>query len=207
MDPPDGTRLTGLGRGRSPRRLAGAPERELRRDWEDLTEEGVGALGSEAGVTADDPRLRDLVGELSLRSERFRSQWARHEVRPRLWARHEVRPRRGRTSHLTPHRPATSTCTPPSSPWTAPTDSPSSSFSRTRQPQRRTPGHPRQPQPQRARARRRPGACGGPVAHRGTDRRTAGAERVVARRPGRTRAGPGPAATGAVAVAVAARIG
>ncbi|MEU6511562.1 helix-turn-helix transcriptional regulator [Streptomyces sp. NPDC046942] len=66
-------------------------ERELRRDWEDLTEEGVGALRSEAGVAADDPRLRDLVGELSVRSERFRS----------LWARHEVRPRRGRTSHLT----------------------------------------------------------------------------------------------------------
>lgn len=66
-------------------------ERELRRDWEDLTEEGVAALRSEAGADADDPRLRDLVGELSLRSERFRT----------LWARHEVRPRRGRVSHLT----------------------------------------------------------------------------------------------------------
>ncbi|WEO99317.1 helix-turn-helix transcriptional regulator [Streptomyces sp. FXJ1.172] len=66
-------------------------ERELRRDWADLTEEGVAVLRSEAGTAADDPRLRDLVGELSLRSERFRT----------LWARHEVRPRRGRTSHLT----------------------------------------------------------------------------------------------------------
>jgi transcriptional regulator with XRE-family HTH domain len=66
-------------------------ERELRRDWEDLTEEGVAVLRSEAGADADDPRLRDLVGELSLRSERFRT----------LWARHEVRPRRGRVSHLT----------------------------------------------------------------------------------------------------------
>ncbi|MFB7507061.1 helix-turn-helix domain-containing protein [Streptomyces broussonetiae] len=66
-------------------------ERELRRDWEDLVEEGVAALRSETGTDADDPRLRDLVGELSLRSERFRT----------LWARHEVRPRRGRTSHLT----------------------------------------------------------------------------------------------------------
>lgn len=66
-------------------------ERTLRRDWEDLTEEGVAVLRSEAGADADDPRLRDLVGELSLRSERFRT----------LWARHEVRPRRGRTSHLT----------------------------------------------------------------------------------------------------------
>ncbi|WP_433447774.1 helix-turn-helix domain-containing protein [Streptomyces sp. CA-142005] len=66
-------------------------ERELRRDWEDLTEEGVAVLRSEAGADADDPRLRDLVGELSLGSERFRT----------LWARHEVRPRRGRVSHLT----------------------------------------------------------------------------------------------------------
>ncbi|MFB8176824.1 helix-turn-helix domain-containing protein [Streptomyces sp. NPDC055966] len=66
-------------------------ERELRRDWEALTEEGVAVLRSEAGADAADPRLRDLVGELSLRSERFRT----------LWARHEVRPRRGRTSHLT----------------------------------------------------------------------------------------------------------
>ncbi|MEU0335596.1 helix-turn-helix transcriptional regulator [Streptomyces sp. NPDC006193] len=66
-------------------------ERALRRDWEDLTAEGVAALRSEAGSDADDPRLRDLVGELSLRSERFRT----------LWARHEVRSRRGRVSRLT----------------------------------------------------------------------------------------------------------
>ncbi|MGW7822140.1 helix-turn-helix domain-containing protein [Streptomyces puniciscabiei] len=66
-------------------------ERELRRDWADLTEEGVAALRAEAGADTDDPLLRDLVGELSLRSERFRT----------LWARHEVRPRRGRVSHLT----------------------------------------------------------------------------------------------------------
>ncbi|MGW1054977.1 helix-turn-helix domain-containing protein [Streptomyces sp. NPDC002521] len=66
-------------------------ERTLRRDWADLTEEGVAVLRSEAGADADDPRLRDLVGELSLRSDRFRT----------LWARHEVRPRRGRVSRLT----------------------------------------------------------------------------------------------------------
>jgi transcriptional regulator with XRE-family HTH domain len=65
-------------------------ERALRRDWADLTAEGVAALRSGAGADPDDPRLRDLVGELSLRSERFRT----------LWARHEVRPRRGRISHL-----------------------------------------------------------------------------------------------------------
>jgi transcriptional regulator with XRE-family HTH domain len=66
-------------------------ERELRRDWADLTEEGVATLRAHAGPDADDPRLRDLVGDLSVRSERFRL----------LWARHDVRPRRGRVSHLT----------------------------------------------------------------------------------------------------------
>ncbi|TVZ76052.1 helix-turn-helix domain-containing protein [Streptomyces sp. BK340] len=65
-------------------------ERALRRDWEDLTEEGVAALRTYAGPDAEDPQLRDLVGDLSLRSERFRM----------LWARHDVRLRRGRVSHL-----------------------------------------------------------------------------------------------------------
>ncbi|MGW7259704.1 helix-turn-helix domain-containing protein [Streptomyces sp. NPDC054834] len=65
-------------------------ERELRRDWEDLTEEGVATLRARAGADVDDPRLLDLVGELSVRSERFRT----------LWARHDVRPRRARVSHL-----------------------------------------------------------------------------------------------------------
>ncbi|MEU4039805.1 helix-turn-helix domain-containing protein [Streptomyces collinus] len=65
-------------------------ERALRRDWDDLTEEGVAALRAHAGPDPDDARLRDLVGDLSLRSDRFRT----------LWARHDVRPRRARTSHL-----------------------------------------------------------------------------------------------------------
>ncbi|NUR96032.1 MAG: helix-turn-helix domain-containing protein [Kribbellaceae bacterium] len=66
-------------------------ERELRRDWDDLSEEGVAALRSELGPNIGDPRLKELVGDLSVRSERFRQ----------LWARHEVRPRRGRRSRLT----------------------------------------------------------------------------------------------------------
>ncbi|NIK57204.1 helix-turn-helix domain-containing protein [Kribbella shirazensis] len=66
-------------------------ERTLRRDWEELTEEGVGALRSELGSNVDDARLKELVGDLSVRSERFRQ----------LWARHDVRPRRGRVSLLT----------------------------------------------------------------------------------------------------------
>ncbi|MFG1817238.1 helix-turn-helix domain-containing protein [Kribbella sp. NPDC049174] len=66
-------------------------ERILHRDWEDLTEEGVAVLRAELGADVDDPRLVELVGDLSVRSERFRQ----------LWARHDVRPRRGRTSLLT----------------------------------------------------------------------------------------------------------
>lgn len=65
-------------------------ERALRRDWEDVTEEGVATLRARAGADVDDPRLLELVGELSVRSERFRT----------LWARHDVRPRRARISHL-----------------------------------------------------------------------------------------------------------
>ncbi|MFK0106690.1 hypothetical protein [Streptomyces sp. NPDC091217] len=40
----------------------------------------MAALRAEAGTNADDPRLRSLVGELSLHGERFRTLWARHEV-------------------------------------------------------------------------------------------------------------------------------
>ncbi|WP_371404479.1 helix-turn-helix transcriptional regulator [Kribbella sp. NBC_00662] len=58
-------------------------ERELRRDWDDLTEEGVAILRTEVGPNVDDPRLKELVGDLSVRSERFRQLWARHDVRPR----------------------------------------------------------------------------------------------------------------------------
>ena len=34
----------------------------------------------------DDPRVIDLVGELSLKSPFFRQVWARHDVRPRAGA-------------------------------------------------------------------------------------------------------------------------
>jgi hypothetical protein len=42
--------------------------------------EGVG-VDAVAGPDVDDPRLVELVGELSLRSERFRTLWARQDVR------------------------------------------------------------------------------------------------------------------------------
>lgn len=66
-------------------------ERALRRDWADLTEEGVATLRANVGPAVDDPRLVALVEDLSVSSERFRE----------LWARHDVRPKRARVSLLT----------------------------------------------------------------------------------------------------------
>ena len=57
--------------------------RELFRDWERLTESTVAALRALVGPDVDDPALTELVGELSLRSERFRRLWASHDARPR----------------------------------------------------------------------------------------------------------------------------
>ncbi|WP_328492909.1 helix-turn-helix transcriptional regulator [Streptomyces sp. NBC_00414] len=58
-------------------------EQKLRRDWDELTEAGVAALRANVGPDVDDPRLVELVGELSVRSERFRQLWGRHDVQPK----------------------------------------------------------------------------------------------------------------------------
>ncbi|PRY30030.1 helix-turn-helix domain-containing protein [Pseudosporangium ferrugineum] len=50
-------------------------------DWERYTVEAVAHLRAQAGTDAGDERLHALIGELSLRSERFRRLWARHDVR------------------------------------------------------------------------------------------------------------------------------
>src|SRR5246500_5255887 len=55
--------------------------RELRPDWDALTARAVPHLRSIAGADIGDPRLVELVGELSLRSERFRTLWARQDVK------------------------------------------------------------------------------------------------------------------------------
>jgi transcriptional regulator with XRE-family HTH domain len=55
--------------------------RELHQDWEEMTARVVPYLRSVAGPDVDDPRLVELVGELSLRSDRFRTLWARQDVR------------------------------------------------------------------------------------------------------------------------------
>jgi transcriptional regulator with XRE-family HTH domain len=57
--------------------------RERFGDWERRTENTVAALRALVGPDLDDPALTALVGELSLKSERFRRLWARHDVRPR----------------------------------------------------------------------------------------------------------------------------
>jgi transcriptional regulator with XRE-family HTH domain len=55
--------------------------REYHQDWEQGTVAMVAQLRAEAGADPDDPRLSALVGELSMKSDRFRKLWARHDVR------------------------------------------------------------------------------------------------------------------------------
>jgi transcriptional regulator with XRE-family HTH domain len=57
--------------------------RELRPDWERSLGGMVAALRANVGADIDDPRLTELVGELSLQSEKFRQLWARHDARPK----------------------------------------------------------------------------------------------------------------------------
>jgi hypothetical protein len=55
--------------------------REFYRDWDEMTAKAVAYLRSVIGADVDDPKLVELIGELSLRSERFRALWARQDVR------------------------------------------------------------------------------------------------------------------------------
>jgi transcriptional regulator with XRE-family HTH domain len=50
-------------------------------DWEQVANETVAILRSEAGRDPYDRGLSDLVGELSTQSEAFRTRWAAHNVR------------------------------------------------------------------------------------------------------------------------------
>jgi transcriptional regulator with XRE-family HTH domain len=52
-------------------------------DWDRAAAATVAALRALVGPDADDPQLNELVGELSVRSERFRQLWARHDARPK----------------------------------------------------------------------------------------------------------------------------
>jgi hypothetical protein len=55
--------------------------RELHQDWEGMTARIVPYLRSVAGPDVDDPRLVELVVELSLRTDSFRALWARQDVK------------------------------------------------------------------------------------------------------------------------------
>ncbi|MDG6103094.1 transcriptional regulator [Dactylosporangium aurantiacum] len=54
--------------------------RRLYADWPRVAAETVASLRARAGTDLDDPRLTELVGELSLKSDEFRRLWARHDV-------------------------------------------------------------------------------------------------------------------------------
>jgi transcriptional regulator with XRE-family HTH domain len=53
---------------------------EFYRDWEQTAKDMVAVLRAEAGRNPYDKGLTDLVGELSTRSETFRTLWASHDV-------------------------------------------------------------------------------------------------------------------------------
>jgi transcriptional regulator with XRE-family HTH domain len=49
-------------------------------DWEEVAYSAVARLRALVGPDVDDPRLVELVGELSVRSDEFRRLWARHDI-------------------------------------------------------------------------------------------------------------------------------
>jgi transcriptional regulator with XRE-family HTH domain len=54
-----------------------------RHDWERITADVVAALRLASAEAEDDEEITTLVGEISVKSERFRTLWARHDVRQR----------------------------------------------------------------------------------------------------------------------------
>ena len=55
--------------------------REIYLNWDEVAIEAVRTLRVAVGHDLDDPRLTDLIGELSLKSDDFRRLWGRQEVR------------------------------------------------------------------------------------------------------------------------------
>ena len=54
----------------------------LHPDWARCAPQLVATFRNRLGAGVDDPRVVQLVGELSLASEEFRRAWARHDVKP-----------------------------------------------------------------------------------------------------------------------------
>ena len=66
-------------------------------DWDDAADTSVALLHTEAGRDPYDRGLTDLIGELSTRSEPFRTRWAAHDVRlHRTGVKHFCHPAVGR---------------------------------------------------------------------------------------------------------------
>ncbi|GAA5139855.1 helix-turn-helix domain-containing protein [Pseudonocardia adelaidensis] len=57
-------------------------EQDLHPGWERFIGGMIAAFRTSLGTDVGDPRLAQLVGELSLASELFRQLWARHDVKP-----------------------------------------------------------------------------------------------------------------------------
>ena len=55
--------------------------REFYPEWETAADMSVAILRTEAGRDPGDKQLHDLIGELSTRSDAFRTRWAAHNVR------------------------------------------------------------------------------------------------------------------------------
>ncbi|MER5603439.1 helix-turn-helix transcriptional regulator [Streptomyces sp. NPDC002265] len=69
------------GRNRLRDLLLDPEEQAFHQDWTKATADFVAALRTTIGDDTDDPRFVELVGELALSSQRFRTLWARHDVR------------------------------------------------------------------------------------------------------------------------------
>lgn len=61
-------------------------EQALFSDWEGAAQALLAGFRRSVGTDVDDPRVIELVGELSLTSPEFRTLWARHDVGPRTGA-------------------------------------------------------------------------------------------------------------------------
>ncbi|MFF4502528.1 helix-turn-helix transcriptional regulator [Streptomyces sp. NPDC001401] len=65
--------------------------RDMYPDWAAVAAQTVAHLRLNAGARPDDPGLRELVGELSLKSEDFRRLWADHQVKACMYGIKRVR--------------------------------------------------------------------------------------------------------------------
>jgi hypothetical protein len=66
-------------------------ERDMHPGWEQAVSGLVAAFRASIGTDVNDPRIVQLVGELSLASEPFRRLWARHDVGPLAGAPTQIR--------------------------------------------------------------------------------------------------------------------